>query len=691
MAEQIDADVGSGASNNLSSSASSGGRSHISCGIPTPPFAPPCIKFNPPLSIQRRVEVHELLKKFTREYENPVQSLLEIGCGGNTPLMQTLLSCDDELPLSILSGIDIDDQLFSIGVDSAFTTCEYGDDDRWRDLTVSLLHGSFEDISLQNIGPFDAITSCEVIEHLDPGPLTSFAPILLGRMNPRVFIVTTPNRDFNSLFEMPYESLDDMKGDKPYVWNPHDDPAVAGRRYYREPHKYAMRHHDHRFEWTRAEFQMWGNNAAERFGYSVSYHGCGALHDGAEILATRWRVEEALRRQIKSQNINIPPGRSIDTELLQEVFGHCSQVAIFIRSDSREKSLRGGSSLEEQLFMKELTPMSALVNNHIKRINQLPIELRLVKYHTFAKASIDHSYPPTLLELFELQRLTIKHLLPIEIQRVWQYGHSHSKPTKYDYERVVIQANVKALWDMNYKVRRACRFHLPMFEYLVANCVESERLDAIGSGDGSLISLQNLTDEFGKLMRLALDLEPVQEYEFVTSKARSDPNSDSMEMKKGSLESSSGLKIISTTPIIAASIYWSTDPSTDLSVPEQISLQGAMIDKISDDKILRLAEPVETMKELEKRQKIDGHATKPSISLTSSRPIALVFIRPKEIPSPQEQFDYEKQRRERFENTLERGYDEMWDRQSENENNLEWDATDSEWGDKTGRSTWDDW
>ena len=57
-------------------------------------------------------------------------------------MIQTLLSCDDELPLSLLSGIDIDDDIISTGIETAFTTVEYGGDDRWRDLTVSLVHGT---------------------------------------------------------------------------------------------------------------------------------------------------------------------------------------------------------------------------------------------------------------------------------------------------------------------------------------------------------------------------------------------------------------------------------------------------------------------------------------------------------------------------------------------------------------------
>ena len=32
-----------------------------------------------------------------------------------------------------------------------------------------------------------------------------------------------------------------------------------------------FRHRDHRFEWTRAEFQSWASDVAQRFGYTVCF------------------------------------------------------------------------------------------------------------------------------------------------------------------------------------------------------------------------------------------------------------------------------------------------------------------------------------------------------------------------------------------------------------------------------------
>jgi hypothetical protein len=40
-----------------------------------------------------------------------------------------------------------------------------------------------------------------------------------------------------------------------------------------------MRHRDHRFEWTRAEFERWARAAAERYGYAVRFVPVGDIDD----------------------------------------------------------------------------------------------------------------------------------------------------------------------------------------------------------------------------------------------------------------------------------------------------------------------------------------------------------------------------------------------------------------------------
>jgi 3' terminal RNA ribose 2'-O-methyltransferase Hen1 len=86
---------------------------------------------------------------------------------------------------------------------------------------------------------FDAAVLMEVIEHVEPGRLPALERAVFEAAHPGHVLVTTPNAEYNVRFE----TLPD------------------GR----------LRHRDHRFEWTRAEFATWADRAAARFGYSVRY------------------------------------------------------------------------------------------------------------------------------------------------------------------------------------------------------------------------------------------------------------------------------------------------------------------------------------------------------------------------------------------------------------------------------------
>jgi 3' terminal RNA ribose 2'-O-methyltransferase Hen1 len=103
---------------------------------------------------------------------------------------------------------------------------------------LKLLHGSlmYRD---QRLHGFDAAAVVEVLEHLDPSRLAAFERVLFEFARPKNVVLTTPNREYN----VKWETL------------------AAGR----------FRHPDHRFEWTRAEFQTWANGIAERFRYTVRF------------------------------------------------------------------------------------------------------------------------------------------------------------------------------------------------------------------------------------------------------------------------------------------------------------------------------------------------------------------------------------------------------------------------------------
>ena len=85
----------------------------------------------------------------------------------------------------------------------------------------------------------DAAVLMEVIEHVDPPRLEALARAVFGHAAPRTVIVTTPNAEHNVRFET----------------------LPAG----------TMRHRDHRFEWTRREFQAWATEVSTTYRYSVAH------------------------------------------------------------------------------------------------------------------------------------------------------------------------------------------------------------------------------------------------------------------------------------------------------------------------------------------------------------------------------------------------------------------------------------
>ncbi|MFN6571297.1 3' terminal RNA ribose 2'-O-methyltransferase Hen1 [Dendronalium sp. ChiSLP03b] len=95
----------------------------------------------------------------------------------------------------------------------------------------------------KRLNGYDAATVIEVIEHLDLPRLGGFERVLFEFAQPKTVVVTTPNIEYNIKFEN----------------------LPAGK----------LRHKDHRFEWTRQEFQTWANQVSERFGYTVQFQPVG--------------------------------------------------------------------------------------------------------------------------------------------------------------------------------------------------------------------------------------------------------------------------------------------------------------------------------------------------------------------------------------------------------------------------------
>ncbi len=89
----------------------------------------------------------------------------------------------------------------------------------------------------------DAAAVVEVIEHMEADRLEAFEQALFGCAKPQTVVLTTPNVEYNVRF-----------------------PSLPAGK---------LRHDDHRFEWTRQEFQQWAQGVSDRNGYDVQFRPIG--------------------------------------------------------------------------------------------------------------------------------------------------------------------------------------------------------------------------------------------------------------------------------------------------------------------------------------------------------------------------------------------------------------------------------
>ncbi|MFO0972942.1 MAG: 3' terminal RNA ribose 2'-O-methyltransferase Hen1 [Phycisphaerae bacterium] len=187
----------------------------------------------PPLNTQRLATVLAVLRGCE------ATSVVDVGCGEGK-LLRLLLN---DRRFERLVGMDV--SLRSLKIAAERLRLERLPPMKRQ--RIALLHGSlmYRDARLRidAATPFDAATCVEVIEHQDAPRLAAFERVLFEFARPRTVILTTPNREYN----VKWATL------------------PAGQ----------FRHRDHRFEWTRAEFQAWAGRVAARFGYEVRFLAIG--------------------------------------------------------------------------------------------------------------------------------------------------------------------------------------------------------------------------------------------------------------------------------------------------------------------------------------------------------------------------------------------------------------------------------
>jgi len=166
------------------------------------------------------------------------RTVIDLGCGEGR-LLSRLARAKQ---ITKLVGVDVSTRALEIARERLHVD-ELPDHKRER---ISLLQASLTYRDARFAG-FDAACAVEVIEHIEPSRLGAFERVVFELATPATVIVTTPNAEYNAKFES----------------------LLPGK----------MRHRDHRFEWTRAEFEAWARAAAERYGYTVRFVAIGPVDD----------------------------------------------------------------------------------------------------------------------------------------------------------------------------------------------------------------------------------------------------------------------------------------------------------------------------------------------------------------------------------------------------------------------------
>ncbi|MFQ6396827.1 3' terminal RNA ribose 2'-O-methyltransferase Hen1 [Nocardia sp. KC 131] len=188
----------------------------------------------PSLAVQRRAAVLTALRAAG------ARRVLDLGCGEGA-LLRELLA---DTTFSEIVGVDV--SMRSLNIAKRRLRLERIPQQSAQRLTLRQGALTYTDARLRG---YDAAVLMEVIEHVDAPRLGALEQSVFGSAAPGSVIVTTPNAEYNSLYE-------GLAADK-------------------------FRHSDHRFEWTRAEFTAWAHGVANRYGYHARFAPIGPEHPDA--------------------------------------------------------------------------------------------------------------------------------------------------------------------------------------------------------------------------------------------------------------------------------------------------------------------------------------------------------------------------------------------------------------------------
>ena len=254
-----------------------------------------------PLKVKRLNTVLGVLR------EVGAHRVVDLGCGEGYYLRALL----DDPGFTEIVGVDVSPRVLELA-EQRLRLDRRSDHQRAR-ITLRQSSVTYRDDLLAG---FDAILLVEVIEHLEPDRIASLETTVFGAARPDHVVVTTPNREYNVSYGLGEGQL---------------------------------RHRDHRFEWTRAEFAAWAEGVAVRFGYRAELRPVGEVDpdlgsptqlavfskgpDGAETESSpltvtygTWPTDTSAKPAIWQEVVMTDPAAGAETPARAELAGGASDA-----------------------------------------------------------------------------------------------------------------------------------------------------------------------------------------------------------------------------------------------------------------------------------------------------------------------------------------------------------------------------
>ncbi|PIN12640.1 putative protein HEN1/CORYMBOSA2 [Handroanthus impetiginosus] len=236
--------------------------------------------FSPPLSKQRVEFALWHIK------ESSATSLVDFGCGSGS-LLDSLLSYPTSLEKVV--GVDISKRSLARAAKSLHSKLNglLDSKESMSKIKYAVLYdGSITKFDSRLRG-FDIATCLEVIEHMEEEEASLFGNVALSLFCPKILIVSIPSYEYNVI----------LQGSTPQGGQ-EEDPDEKNQQ-----QGCKFRNHDHKFEWTRAQFEQWASDLAERQNYGVEFSGVGSTADVEPGFASQIAIFR--RREDDPKNVEL--------------------------------------------------------------------------------------------------------------------------------------------------------------------------------------------------------------------------------------------------------------------------------------------------------------------------------------------------------------------------------------------------